>query len=144
MRRAAADPNAADAGGSAADAVPTPEGIARAVPSRTHVRSSHAGAPGRDGPRHVSPCAQATRPRLEIDFAALKRNAFLTPDAPQSPLADEYRIIKRPIMRNALGPAKVRNGNLVMVTSSLPGEGKTYTAVNLAMSVAMEYDMSVI
>ena len=47
-------------------------------------------------------------------------------------------------MRNSLGPAKVRNGNLAMVTRALPGEGKTYTAVNLAMSVAMEYDTSVI
>jgi hypothetical protein len=40
------------------------------------------------------PFAQATRPRLEIDFAALKRKSFLTPDAPQSPLADEFRIVQ--------------------------------------------------
>jgi exopolysaccharide/PEP-CTERM locus tyrosine autokinase len=74
----------------------------------------------------------------------LKSRAFLVPGAPQFPLADEFRIVKRPIMRNAFGPTKVRNGNLVMVTSALPGEGKTYTSVNLAMSIAMEYDMSVI
>ena len=147
MRRAAAEPNAAEAGNVAAplDAVPTPEAFVRGMPSRaTQTRSAHAGSPGPDGTRRTSPFAQATRPRLDIDFAALQRNAFLTPDAPQSTLADEFRIVKRPIMRNALGPAKVRNGNLMMVTSALPGEGKTYTAVNLAMSVAMEYDTSVI
>ncbi len=149
MRRAAAEPSAADAGSVATplDAVPTPEAFVRGIPSRatqTHTLSGLAGSPGSEGTRRTTSFAQATRPRLEIDFAALKRNAFLTPDAPQSTLADEFRIVKRPIMRNALGPAKVANGNLVMVTSALPGEGKTYTAVNLAMSVAMEYNTSVI
>jgi len=149
MRRAAAEPSAADAGSVATplDAVPTPEAFVRGIPSRatqTHTLTGLAGSPGSEGTRRTTSFAQATRPRLEIDFAALKRNAFLTPDAPQSTLADEFRIVKRPIMRNALGPAKVANGNLVMVTSALPGEGKTYTAVNLAMSVAMEYNTSVI
>jgi receptor protein-tyrosine kinase len=39
---------------------------------------------------------------------------------------------------------KVSNRNLVMVTSSLPGEGKTFTAVNLAMSIAMEVNRTVL
>ena len=39
---------------------------------------------------------------------------------------------------------RVADGNLVMVTSALPGEGKTFTAVNLAMSVAMELDTTVL
>jgi receptor protein-tyrosine kinase len=42
------------------------------------------------------------------------------------------------------GGTKVANGNLVMVTSALPGEGKTFTALNLAMSVAMELDTTVL
>ena len=147
MRRAAAEPNAPDAGSAAVsvEAAPTPEAFVRGMSSRsTHARSALAAPPGSEAARRTTPFAEATRARLEIDFAALRRKCFLTPDAPQSPLADEFRIVKRPIMRNALGPAKVRNGNLLMVTSALPGEGKTYTAVNLAMSVAMEYDTSVI
>ena len=147
MRRAAAESDASSAGGTAApvESLPTAEAVVREMPSRPpQARPAGAGSAASDATRRVTAFSSTTRPRLEIDFAALKAKAFLTPDAPQSPLADEFRIIKRPIMRNALGPAKVRNGNLVMVTSALPGEGKTYTAVNLAMSVAMEYDTSVI
>ena len=36
------------------------------------------------------------------------------------------------------------NGNLIMVTSALPGEGKSFTAINLAMSMAMELDHHVL
>jgi receptor protein-tyrosine kinase len=82
----------------------------------------------------------------EIDLQQLAARGFITPAAPHSQLADEFRVVKRPIIRNALrkdgGAAK--NGNLVMVTSSLPSEGKTFTAVNLAMSVAMEFDNTVL
>src|SRR5206468_7896557 len=55
-------------------------------------------------------------------------------------------VVKRPIIRNALerGETKVRNGNLVMVTSAIPSEGKTFTSINLAMSMAMEYDSRVL
>jgi receptor protein-tyrosine kinase len=38
----------------------------------------------------------------------------------------------------------VANGNLIMVTSSLPGEGKSFVSVNLAMSIAMEVDSTVL
>jgi len=71
---------------------------------------------------------------------------MVTPDAPRSQIADEFRVIKRPIVRNAFGRsgAKIRNGNLVMVTSALPGEGKTFTSVNLALSIAMELDTTVL
>jgi len=84
--------------------------------------------------------------RLDIDLVRLKQEGLLTPDAPQSQIADEFRIIKRPIIRNALGRdgVKARNGNLIMVTSALPGEGKTFTAINLAMSMAMEFDSTVL
>jgi|KBSSwiStaDraftv2_1062776.scaffolds.fasta_scaffold00189_41 receptor protein-tyrosine kinase len=88
--------------------------------------------------------AKASQPRLEIDLEGLKNRGFVTPDMTRSQLADEFRIVKRPIVRNAFGSAKVRNGNLVMVASALPGEGKTFTAVNLVMSIAMELDTTVL
>ena len=55
-------------------------------------------------------------------------------------------MIKRPIIRNAQGRdgARVKDGNLVLITSALPGEGKTFCALNLAMSIAMEYDSHVL
>jgi exopolysaccharide/PEP-CTERM locus tyrosine autokinase len=58
----------------------------------------------------------------------------------------EYRRIKRPLLSNAFGKSAslVDQGNLVMVTSAVPGEGKTYTAVNLALSMAQERDTTVL
>jgi protein-tyrosine kinase len=83
---------------------------------------------------------------VELNFERLRNFGFVTPDVPTSQTADEFRVIKRPIIRNAVGKGdqKVKHGNLVMVTSALPGEGKTFTSINLAMSVAMEYDSRVL
>ncbi len=60
-------------------------------------------------------------------------------------IQDEYRRIKRPLVSNAVGRHKtmVDRGNVILVTSSLPGEGKTYNAVNLALSIAQEKDNTV-
>jgi exopolysaccharide/PEP-CTERM locus tyrosine autokinase len=57
-------------------------------------------------------------------------------------LAGEYQRIKRPIVRNALGQSadSVPRGNLLAVTSSLDGEGKTFTAINLAVAISEEFD----
>ena len=61
-------------------------------------------------------------------------------------LLEEFRIIKRPLLKRAFaeGGPKDKPANLIMVTSSLPGEGKTYCAINLAMSIAMELDHTVL
>ena len=61
-------------------------------------------------------------------------------------IQDDYRRIKRPLVSNALGRNKsmVDRGNLILVTSSIPGEGKTYTSVNLALSIAQEMDSTVL
>lgn len=59
---------------------------------------------------------------------------------------DEYRRIKRPLLANAFGKTAslVAQGNLILVTSSIPGEGKTHTAANLALSIAQEKDHTVL
>jgi exopolysaccharide/PEP-CTERM locus tyrosine autokinase len=84
--------------------------------------------------------------RIELDFARLKARGFVTPDSGATQIAEEFRVIKRPIIRNALGrgPARVKHGNLVMVTSALPSEGKTFTSLNLALSIASEVDSTVL
>lgn len=61
-------------------------------------------------------------------------------------IIDEYRRIKRPLISNAFGKTAklVDKGNLILLTSSLPGEGKSYTSVNLALSIAQERDHTVL
>lgn len=61
-------------------------------------------------------------------------------------LQDDYRRIKRPLVSNACGrnKAMVDRGNLILMTSSIPGEGKTYNSVNLALSIAQEIDTTVL
>lgn len=81
-----------------------------------------------------------------INLARLHRMGVIAPDAEKSQIAEEFRIIKRPLIANAFGQgtARVKNGNMIMVTSSLPGEGKSFCAINLAISMAMEMDRTVL
>jgi len=53
-------------------------------------------------------------------------------------IQDDYRRVKRPLVSNACGRDKsmVERGNIILVTSSIPGEGKTYTSINLALQDA--------
>ena len=81
-----------------------------------------------------------------INLARLHRMGVVAPDAEKSQIAEEFRIIKRPLIANAFGQgaARVKNGNLIMITSSLPGEGKSFCAINLAISMALEMDRTVL
>ena len=108
-------------------------------------------AAGRHGQRSQSaPAAPIQRsPTVEIDLARLARDGYVTPEDPATRLASEFRLIKRPILNNAFSAGRgamppAPNGNLVMITSSVAGEGKTYTAINLAMSLAMEQNNTVL
>ena len=83
--------------------------------------------------------------RVEIDLDALSAAGIVSPNAPRSQIADQFRVIKRPLIRNAMGKGAsvIANGNLIMVTSALAGEGKSFTAINLALSIATELDNTV-
>lgn len=89
---------------------------------------------------------ESTQAVWHLNLKRLEQHGYLTPDALRSKTAEEYRMIKRPLLMNALGKgaAPVDRGNMIMVTSSLPGEGKTFNALNLAMSMAMERDSTVL
>ncbi|KRB98973.1 protein tyrosine kinase [Hydrogenophaga sp. Root209] len=89
---------------------------------------------------------ERTSRAVRLDVESLAINGYVTPNAPRAAIADQFRVIKRPLLANATGKgaAPVANGNLIMVTSAMPGEGKSFTAVNLAMSIAMELDYRVL
>lgn len=133
--------------------VPGPSAVpaaARGVPP-AHPAPAPAAAPAASRVlREVGTTARAPGGRtsrcVEIDLARLATMGYLSPHAPRSKIADEFRVIKRPLLANAMkrdpdGSAGRRP--LIMVTSSLPGEGKTFVSVNLAMSLAMELDTTV-
>jgi len=81
---------------------------------------------------------------VSLDLTRLANEGYLVPGHDNNQLAEEFRAIKRPLIRNAQGrgAAPVRHANLIVVTSALPGEGKTFFSMNLALSIAMEMDAS--
>ncbi|MGE3332895.1 MAG: AAA family ATPase [Rhodospirillaceae bacterium] len=95
-----------------------------------------------------SPSPKSAPTPLEFNWLHLEREGFLTPENQRSLTAEEFRLIKRPLLRTAFGRDNrtQRNGvsHIAMVTSPAPGDGKTFTAVNLALSIASERDLSVL
>lgn len=86
-------------------------------------------------------------PVAQIDLAALREAGFVVPGAPPNSLSEEYRIIKRQLLINALGgrnSAPLDKGRLVLICSAQPNEGKTFSSVNLALSMASESDNEVL
>ncbi|HSI59911.1 MAG TPA: XrtA-associated tyrosine autokinase [Ideonella sp.] len=96
---------------------------------------------------HLAAHAQARRSaRVELDLAQLERRGYLVPSIAESRIAEDFRQLKRALMSNITRPtaSPQRHEALVMVTSALPGEGKTFCSINLAMSIAMGMDTSVL
>ena len=81
-----------------------------------------------------------------INFERLDKNGHISLNGDRKQINEEYREIKRKLLANAFGSlAKtLHNPNIIMVTSSRPSEGKTFTATNLAMSIASEQDKTVL
>lgn len=81
--------------------------------------------------------------RVELNLSHLAAEGFLTPEGATTALAEQFRLIKRPLLSN-VSSATVPRANLIMVTSALADEGKTFVAINLALSMAMELDRRVL
>jgi protein-tyrosine kinase len=84
--------------------------------------------------------------RVSFDLERLRGVGYLVPDQVRSEMAEQFRHLKRPLLKNArakTGPAGLCASH-IMITSALPGEGKTFSSINLAMSMAMEVDTAVL
>ncbi len=99
----------------------------------------------RDVVAHDETASQGA-PRLEVDLHSLTARGFITPAAKRSLAHDQFRVVKRHLIRNATGQSVVpiERGNLIMITSATAGEGKSFSAINLAMSIASELDHTVL
>ncbi|MBJ2130277.1 tyrosine-protein kinase family protein [Alteromonas sp. IB21] len=83
---------------------------------------------------------------FKINFERLDKNGHISLNGDRKQINEEYREIKRKLLANAFGSLSktLHNPNIIMVTSSRPSEGKTFTATNLAMSIASEQDKTVL
>jgi len=83
---------------------------------------------------------------LQLDKSELERRGFLIDNGTRKSIKDEFRQIKRKLISNAFGAASktLHHSNLVMVSSSKPNEGKTFISINLALSIALEQDKTVL
>ena len=80
-----------------------------------------------------------------IDAVALERGGMVDWSRTRSRISEEFRLVQRQIIRSAFGPgAEPGFSNLLMVTSARPGEGKSFTSVNLAGSIVRQGDHQVL
>ena len=80
----------------------------------------------------------------KVNRADLIDQGFVMPDAAITALAEEIRIVKRTLLLNAIGPTALPNGRRILICSAQANEGKTFCAVNLALSMANERDIEVL
>ncbi|QJB68445.1 AAA family ATPase [Parasphingorhabdus halotolerans] len=117
----------------------TPNYAPEILPSELHqqqmVPFARRSAPVYDGPRVI------------VDRDKLREAGFIVPDGPVTGISEEFRIIKRQLLLSAKGNSKrtpVPHGERILVGSAHPNEGKTFCALNLALSIAAEKDNEVL
>lgn len=133
----------------------TPERTVMAEPARVAAPDPAEAAPDLAAAR--PPSGQTPRPapagsfdRMPLDFVqalhsidaiALERAGMVDWSRTRSRISEEFRLVQRQILRSAFGPgAEPGFSNLLMVTSARPGEGKSFTSINLAGSIARQAD----
>lgn len=116
------------------------EALEKAAQMRTNKRAFE--APGKIATPATSTEYSATRYPLPSETALdLTSPMLVTAMDPHSPIAEEYRKLKS-VLVSMTHHETFRN--TLMVTSSVSGEGKSVTALNLAISMAQEFDHTVL
>jgi exopolysaccharide/PEP-CTERM locus tyrosine autokinase len=90
----------------------------------------------------TAPAREVPARHITIDMDRLRNAGYLPQAGLERRFADQYRQIKRPLIEKALAGAPTMR--LILISSALPGDGKTFTSLNLAFSIARERDVSVL
>lgn len=82
-----------------------------------------------------------------VDREHLRELSLILPEGGVTTLLEEFRIVKRQLLLQANDLRRQGGGaaaQRIMVCSPHPGEGKTYCAVNLALSIAAEKESEIV
>lgn len=90
--------------------------------------------------------AWPVRRSIRFDLETLRSRRLLPAVDEEREISAQYRHIKRPLITHGIGRGEeaMRRGNALMVTSAMQGEGKTFSSLNLALSMALERQLSVL
>jgi exopolysaccharide/PEP-CTERM locus tyrosine autokinase len=88
----------------------------------------------------------ARRHAVAIDRDALAERGMIVPGAAVTALAEEFRLLKRQLLLTArtVAATDAQKSRMTLVCSARPDDGKTFCAVNLALSMAAEKDVEVV
>lgn len=130
------------------EALPTESSIEKAQrtqPDQT-VESPEASPEAQNTVDKVTANKVVSNAKIILDLEMLAQKGFVSTDSRRQVINEEFRVIKRKLLDNAFGPLSksLKNSNIIMVTSARQGEGKTFTAINLALSIALEQDKTVL
>ena len=103
------------------------------------------GPPEEPGPHTLIPREEGEGQPF-VDMTSMFRAGMIDWNRVRSRVSEEFRLVQRQIVRTAFTAAGAEPGfsNLLMVTSSIPGEGKSFTAINLAACIARQRDHHVL
>lgn len=119
------------------------------VPSKAPVKSDNPSVQLVKSGSFLSTAANSNK-TFTLPYKAMELEGLLSlsASAPRNQMSEEYRAIKRPILAAIDSQDRSDNDavnrNLIMVTSCISGEGKTFSAINLALSIALEKDREVL
>jgi len=120
--------------------------LAGVSPARSATGYGPAARSGAAERRERAPDGATPQRIVALDQETLLAAGMLPPAQQERELAQQFRRIKRPLINNALGRGvePVARGNVLMITSAVPGEGKTFMSLNLAFSIVLEADVTVL
>jgi receptor protein-tyrosine kinase len=123
---------------------PPPPPAAPAPAAARVVAPPPVAAPASPAAAEPTAAKRVTRKQIELNFSRLREKGFVVP-GDRSTTAEEIRLIKRTLLRQAFSDGRPQGtSHLIMVTSARPSEGKTFMAINLALSMALEKDITVL